>query len=307
MDFGVVTTNEGNVESQDLYRELRRRGHAAGMFCLADLRVTVDGAVTYHVGSPGDGNALTDARGLLVRGVGAADVNFSQIFFRMDCLYALEATGTVVINGPAGIEMATDKFRTSVLLKQAGIPTPRTVVAESFENALAAYEALGGDVVLKPIYGSMGYGITRLADRGFAEYVFSSLDQLNETFYLQEFLSHQHRDIRVFVLDGQVVASMVRESPTTGDRERDKYAWKTNIHAGARPKAFDPPAEICEMSIRAAGVVSCPVAGVDVLETERGYQVIEVNSIPGWRALQRVVDVDVPARIVDYLERETRR
>ncbi len=301
MELGVITTNEANVESQDLYQECRKRNIPTKMIFLSDLAVEVAQQVSFSTPIPGEIVNLGDLQGAFVRGVGAAEVNFTRIFFRMDCLYALELTGVKVLNAPRGIEMATDKFLTSVLLARAGIPTPRTIIAETFENAYRGFKALGEDVVLKPIYGSMGYGVTRINDRGFAEYMFSTLDQHNETFYLQEFLEHQRRDIRVFVLNGEVIASMVRENEPPRDPGEAKYGWKTNIHAGAKPKPYDPPVGIKDLAIRASKAVGIEVAGVDILETREGYQVIEVNSIPGWRALQRVIPVNIPALIVDYM------
>ncbi|MHA1734685.1 MAG: RimK family alpha-L-glutamate ligase [Promethearchaeota archaeon] len=316
MHLSVIATNEANVESQDLYRESRKRGIDTTMFFLSDLTVGVGlgvvpssgdaragagGPVSFVAGRPGATVDLGNLDGAFVRGVGAAEVNFTRIFFRMDGLYALERSGVKVLNPPRGIEVATDKFLTSVILSQSGIPTPRTVVAETFENALAGFRELGEDVVLKPIYGSMGYGVTRLTDRGFAEYVFSTLEQHNETFYLQEFLEHHRRDVRLFVLDGSVVASMYRENPEPTGDSGGRYSWKTNIHAGAKPRAYDPPEELKELAVKATEAVGLEVAGVDVLETRDGFKVIEVNSIPGWRALQRVVPVDVPALVVDYM------
>jgi RimK family alpha-L-glutamate ligase len=237
------------------------------------------------------GAVLSDMDGIIVRGVGSATVPYPKIFFRIDTLYALERLGVVVLNTPRSIEYATDKYFTSLILAQHGIPTPRTYVVENFTAACAAFDDMGGDVVVKPIYGAMGIGIMRVSDRGFAERVFMKLEELNEVFYLQEFVEHQNRDIRVVTIGGEVVAAMYRVGTN----------WKTNIHAGAQPQAIDLPPEMAELAIRSAEVTEVEVCGVDILETPKGPSVIEVNSIPGWKGLQQVVSVDVPAMVVDYL------
>jgi RimK family alpha-L-glutamate ligase len=228
---------------------------------------------------------------VIVRGIGSATVAYPKIFFRMDTLYALERLGIVVLNTPRSIEYATDKFFTSIILAQHGIPTPRTFIVENFTAACAAFDALGGDVVLKPIYGAMGIGIMRISDRGYAERVFMKLDELNEVFYLQEFVEHHDRDIRVVTIGDEVAASMYRVGTF----------WKTNIHAGAEPQPIDLPPDLADLALQAAKATEVEVCGVDILETPTGPSVIEVNSIPGWKGLQQVVPVDVPALVVDYL------
>ena len=104
-------------------------------------------------------------------------------------------------------------------------------------------------------------------------------------------------DIRAFVIGSEVVASMYRVNTS----------WKTNIHAGGIPKTCTLTPELEELSIRAAEVIGCEVAGVDIIETEEGPQVLEINSVPGWRGLQRAVDVDIPHYYVEYVKNKVKR
>ena len=94
--------------------------------------------------------------------------SLEQVVFRMDCLGRYEAAGGVVINPARAIEAAVDKFLTSAKLQAAGLITPRTIVCQTADDALAAFEQLGGNVVLKPVFGSEGRGITRLNDEALA-------------------------------------------------------------------------------------------------------------------------------------------
>ncbi|UCD01566.1 MAG: RimK family alpha-L-glutamate ligase, partial [Promethearchaeota archaeon] len=227
-------------------------------------------------------------RAALVRGFGAAATQ--KIFFRLDILRAIEEYNVKLINSRESLEIASDKFLTSIFLDKYGIPTPKTMICEDPHNALEAFDELGGDCILKPLYGSKGIGITRLNERGFAENVIYSLGQLNQVFYLQEFVEHYNRDIRILVLGDKVIAGMYR----VGD------SWKTNIYAGARAEPIDVTSDIEKLAIKAAKVTKTEIAGVDILESEMGFIVLEVNSIPGFTALQKVSKINIAEEIVKY-------
>ncbi len=104
--------------------------------------------------------------------------SLEQVVFRMDALGRLEAAGATVINPPRAIECAVDKYLTTARLAAAGLLVPRTVACQTVEDAMAAFELLGGDVVIKPLFGSEGRGITRLQDEALAERAFRLLVQL---------------------------------------------------------------------------------------------------------------------------------
>ena len=288
--MGIVALSPENVEVQDLHLELNKRGIRHDIFSLQHLETRLGGPLGLQILSK-TGELISGMDGVFVRGIGSATVPYPKIFFRLDTLYALERLGVVVLNTPRSIEYSTDKYFTSIILAQHGIATPQTIACETFSAAIAAFDQLGGDVVVKPIYGAMGIGIMRLANRGEAERIFMKLEELNEVFYLQEFVEHQNRDIRVFVLNGEAVASMYRVGKD----------WKTNIHMGATPTPLTLTPEMAELAIKSTEVTNLEVSGVDILETPAGLQVIEVNSIPGWKGLQQVVSLDIPAMVVDYL------
>jgi len=229
-----------------------------------------------------------EPRAALVRGFGAAQTQ--KIFFRLDLLSAIEEYNIKLINSRESLEIASDKFLTSLFLEKNNIPTPKTIVCEDPRDALSSFEELGGDIVLKPLYGSRGVGITRISDKGFAENVIYTLGQLNEIFYLQEFIEHYNRDIRILVLGEKVIAGMYRVSNN----------WKTNIHAGARMEPIELTSELKKLAIKAAKVTKTEIAGVDIVESERGLLVLEVNSIPGFTALQKVTNINLAEEIVKF-------
>jgi len=227
---------------------------------------------------------------LLVRAIPGGSLE--QVIFRMDALSRLEAAGVRVVNPAKVIERTVDKYYTSWLLEQAGLPTPRTVVAEQFDDALLAFEALGGDVVVKPIFGSEGRGMVRITELDVAYRVFRALELGRYIYYLQEFLPHGQRDIRVLVMGGRVEAAM----------ERLGNGWKTNVSQGAHVRRLEVDERVEALALRAAEVVGTDYAGVDILPLEDGeYAVIEVNGIPGWRGLQQATGINLADRLVDYV------
>jgi RimK family alpha-L-glutamate ligase len=236
-----------------------------------------------------EGHALEDYDALIVRSIPSGSLE--QVIFRVDVLHRLENLGVKVINSATTIERTVDKYYTSSLLQDVGIPTPRTIVAERYENAMDAFFQFK-DVVVKPLFGSEGKGIIRIQEEDMAYRVFKSLELGNYIFYVQEFIPHKNQDIRVFLIGEEPIAAMVRESET----------WKTNIARGAKAKsrAIDP--SIKDLSVKAARTLGAFYAGVDILESEEGELfVTEVNGIPGWYGLQSTTNIDIAERIAEFV------
>jgi RimK family alpha-L-glutamate ligase len=226
---------------------------------------------------------------IIVRSIPAGSLE--QIIFRVDVLHRLENLGVRVVNSARTIERTVDKYYTSSLLEDAGIPTPRTVVTERFDEAMEAFQELG-DAVVKPLFGSEGRGMVRVCDEDAAYRVFRALELGRYVFYLQEFIPHANWDIRTLVIGDEMVAAMVRRAE----------GWKTNVAKGARVEPLEPSEELREISLRAAAVLETEYAGVDILKAEGdGYYVTEVNGIPGWKGLQKTTDVDIAGRIVEHV------
>ena len=148
--------------------------------------------------------------------------SLEQVVFRMDLLARLEAAGVPVFNPPRAIEAAVDKYLASARLAAAGLLVPRTIVCQTPDDAMAAFAALGGDVVLKPLFGSEGRGIARLQDEALAQRAFRMLAGLGGVLYVQQFIPHNGSDIRVLVV-GQKMFAM---------RRRNSADWRTNISRG---------------------------------------------------------------------------
>lgn len=278
----VITPNPEDQEVQLLSKEFKKKGYNTEYFIPSSVKAQI------NINNFREQFERLDPPGALVRGFGAAPTQ--KIFFRLDLLRAIEEYGIKLINSRESLEIASDKFLTSIFLEKHKIPTPKTIVCENPEDALASFDILGGDIVLKPLYGSRGVGIVRINDKGFAENVLYALGQLNEIFYLQEYIEHNNRDMRVLVLGNKAVAGMYRLSDN----------WKTNVHAGARVEPLELTSELKTLAINSARVTKTEIAGIDIMESEKGLQVIEVNSIPGFTGLQKVTDFNIAEEIVNY-------
>ncbi|MDX2035899.1 MAG: RimK family alpha-L-glutamate ligase [Isosphaeraceae bacterium] len=240
-----------------------------------------------------EGVDLTGVDGVLIRMMPPGSLE--QVVFRMDALHRLEALGVPLINPPRAVETAVDKYLTFARLAGAGLPVPRTWAGESVDEALAMFDALGRDVVVKPIFGSEGRGLTRLQDRELAWRVFHAIIRHGSVIYLQEFLAHPGYDYRVLVLGDRVLGAIRRWSSGND--------WRTNVAIGGRAEAIEPSAEMIRLSRNAARAVGAVVAGVDLLpKTADGeLTILEVNAVPGWRAFAQATGIDVAAALLTEL------
>jgi ribosomal protein S6--L-glutamate ligase len=218
--------------------------------------------------------------------------SLEQVVFRMDALAQLEASGVRIVNPPKAIEVAVDKYLATARLQAAGMLVPPAVVCQTAEEALAAFETLGGDVVVKPLFGGEGRGLTRVTDAAVARRVFMALEQIGSVLYVQQFIPHDGVDWRLMVI-GDDVLGMKRVNPDD---------WRTNISLGARPAPLEVTVDLAQLARRAAAAVGASVAGVDLLPGRDGrLYAIEVNAVPGWRALAGVTGVDVAARVLEFV------
>ena len=282
----VVLANADSWYAHDLVRAAAGR-HTITVLAFHDLasELAAD-AVRIKAGE----FDLSQADAVLVRTMPPGSLE--QVVFRMDLLARLDASGTPVINPPKALEAAVDKYLASTLLAAAGLATPDTVVCQTADEAMAAFAWLGGNVVLKPLFGSEGRGIARLQDEALALRAFKLLESLGAVLYLQRFIQHEGCDLRLLVLNERVLAM----------RRRNPLDWRTNISRGATAEPFQPDDELIEIARRAAAAVGAPLAGVDVLPGCDGrLYTIEVNAVPGWKALSQATGQDVAALVLEYL------
>ena len=232
---------------------------------------------------------------LMVRPVGRGSLE--ELIFRMDVLYRLQRLGVYIVNPPEAIEHCVDKYDVLTILEENGIAVPRTTVTESVDEALKAFDELGRDVVVKPLFGSRGLGSTRIRDADIAYTVFRAIAFYRGVIYIQEFIQHGSSDIRAFVIGDRVAAAMRRVA----------QGWKTNYSQGARPEAVCLDKTLEDMAVKSAKLVDCKVAGVDILESPKRPVLVEVNSQPGWKGLQSITKACIADEIVGFILSELKK
>ncbi len=203
-----------------------------------------------------DGFALAKLDAMLVRSMPPASLE--QVVTRMDVLWLLEQLGVPMVNPPKAIEACVDKVLCSARLALAGLPTPLTVACEQVDQAMAAFEHFGGDVVVKPIFGSEGHGLVRVTDRETAGRVFRAIEAMRAVIYVQEFVPNQRRDVRLLVLNQQVIGAMDRHAPADD--------FRTNASLGATCRAITPTEEQRDLALRSAQTMHACFAGVDLIQ-----------------------------------------
>jgi len=210
----------------------------------------------------------------------------------MDVLGQLHQRGLAVVNSPKAVECSVDKYLTTAQLQRAGLNVPRTIACQTVENAMAAFESLGGDVVVKPLFGGEGRGIERIRDAIATRSMFSTMAETGSVFYLQEFVPHEGADLRLLVIGDDVF----------GIRRRSNGDWRTNISCGGVAEAIEVSAKLAATAHKAAQATGAVFAGVDLLPGNDGsLYVLEVNASPGWKALAAATGVDIADRVLQLL------
>lgn len=227
---------------------------------------------------------------LLVRGMPRGGLE--EVIFRMNALARLEAGGVRVVNPARSLEIAIDKYLTTALLADRGLPVPRTLVVQQTEAIRSGWSELGEDVVVKPLFGSGGRGLERLRSRACLE-AFLGCRPCDSPVYLQEYVAAPDGDIRILLVGNRWHAI-----------RRRSHDWRTNISLGGIAEPLHPTAEMLDLAKAAAEATGAAIAGVDLLPAADGrLLVLEVNAVPGWRAVAGCCRADVAADVVGYLER----
>lgn len=258
---------------------------------LIDGQLSVTSLATAQDGSKFSADLLA-FDGLIVRTMPLGSLE--QVVYRMDALQAVEHRGIPVINPPRTLEIAIDKWLTLERLSRHNVPTPATIACQSRDIAMKAFHQLGGDVVVKPIFGGEGRGIVRVSDVDMAWRVFSTLSQLGSVLYIQEFLPNFGYDIRVLKI-GQRWLSVKRRSP--------EGQWRANVSLGSRAEPHELTDDECQLAERAAEATGGSFLGIDLLPTRDGRTVVlEVNAVPGWRGTAQALGVNIAKLVIEHLK-----
>lgn len=213
-------------------------------------------------------------------------------YFSMAIVRQFERMGVQVFNNADTLDRVRDKLHTHQILAESGISTPDTMLAKFPINVDLVESTLGFPVIVKTLHGALGSGVFLLEDtKSFRDLMTLVQEtQPNILMIFQKFVAHSKgRDLRILVVDGEVVASMQRNAKV-GD-------FKANFSQGGSVEAFEADAKAAEIAIKTAKTLDIQVAGIDLLFTEDGYTVCEANTFPGFKGLERATGVNVPEAI----------
>lgn len=232
------------------------------------------------------------------------DVLLDRCISHLRALYILkivESYGIKCVNSQSVVNTCGDKALTSLELIKKGVPSPKTVMAFTPDSALNAIEKMGYPVVIKPPTGSWARLLAKINDREAAEAVIEHKSTLgsyhHSVFYLQEYISKPQRDIRAFVVGDETIAAIYRTSPH----------WITNTARGGKASKCEITDELNNLCLKAAEAVGGGVLAIDIMETNNGFVVHEVNHTTEFRNSVAPTGVNIPGRILDYVIQEAKR
>lgn len=288
MRIGLLVSETGVYSHQRFREAAEARGHEFVVINLLECFVNLssqDNHIFYK-----DGVAIKGLDAIIPRIL--PDVTF----FGTAVLRQFEMQGVFPLNNSLSIVRAQDKLRTLQIFAKNNIPMPTTGFAHSPINTNAVIESVGGaPLIVKLVEGMEGVGVVLAETKSAAVSVINAFKGLKANILVQQFIKESSgRDIRCYVVGDKVVAAMERVA------KDDEF--RANVALGAEVRPVEVTAEEEELAIRAAKVIGLGAAGVDMLRSDSGPLVIEINSCAGLKGIEAASGVDVAAAVIAYLE-----
>jgi [lysine-biosynthesis-protein LysW]--L-2-aminoadipate ligase len=213
----------------------------------------------------------------------------------LQALLFFEKLGVLTVNKYEVASFCSDKFATSLLLHQKGVPLPKFALVFNEKQALQVIEKWGGfPVVIKSTHGSWGRLLAKVNDKESLEAILEHKQVLgsphHHSFYLQEYIEKAGRDIRAFLINGEVICAIYRNSSH----------WITNTARGGEATKCPINQELAEICKRASEAVGGGVLGIDIFETKKGYLINEINHATEFRNSEEPTGVSISGAIIDY-------
>lgn len=224
-------------------------------------------------------------------------IGSSVTFYGSTVVRHFEQMGVPTLNNAISILNSRDKFRSLQFLVSNGIGIPKTYFSNDLFYAKSIVQKkLGYPFIIKVLEGTQGLGVYLVKDEENATEILSHFIEKKIKIILQEYIAEfSGKDLRVFVVGGKIIASMMRIA--AGDD------FRSNLHRGGRGEKVELSAEEQDMAINAVKALNLQVGGVDILRGKKGPMVIEVNSSPGLEGIERVSEVKIAEEIIGMLER----
>jgi ribosomal protein S6--L-glutamate ligase len=288
----TLSRNESLYSTQRIVETAERRGH--------DVFVRDPLAFTIQVQNPPD--LLYQSKPITLPNAVIPRIGASITHFGIAVVRQFEQMGVFTLNPSVGIADSRDKLRALQILSKHDVPLPKTVFVRKKREILRAIEEIGGvPVVIKLLEGTQGMGVVLAQDLNTAQAIIELLQVAKQNILVQRFVAEaKGRDIRAFVIGDRVIAAMRR---VAGNHDE----FRANIHQGGRAEKIELSPETCALAVKSAHLLGLRVAGVDLLEGNKGPLVIEVNSSPGLEGIEKASGVDVAEEIIRYIEHRVER
>ncbi|MCG6154253.1 RimK family alpha-L-glutamate ligase [Rubinisphaera margarita] len=289
MKLGILSCSPNCYSTRRLREAAEYRGHKVKV--LNTLRFSIDVAQgdpdLYYRGKP-----LSDYDAVLPR------IGNSITYFGTAVVRQFEQMDVFCANSSNGIANSRDKLRSLQILSRHQIGIPETTFVRDRSDVIPAIERIGGaPVIIKLLEGTQGVGVILADTVKVAEAIIETLQSARQNVLVQKFVKESKgRDIRAFVVGDRVVGAMRRIAQGT--------EFRSNVHRGGRTEAVNLDEKFRETAVRAAQIMGLRVAGVDMLESNEGPQIMEINSSPGLEGIEGATDLDIAGAIVDYMSAE---
>ena len=287
MRIAVLSRNAQLYSTRRLVEAIEQKGHEALILdhLKCDLVIESAGPSIYYQGEPVVG---IDA---IIPRIGA-----SVTFYGTAVVRQFEMMGVFSTTQSQAIVRSRDKLRSMQLLSGAGLPLPKTAFTNYSKEEKSLIDHVGGSpVVVKLLEGTQGLGVVLAETRKAAQSVIEAFHGLKARIIVQEFIKEaKASDLRVFIVDGKVVGAMKR----TGKAGE----FRSNLHRGGTAEIVKLTRKERSVALKAAEAMGLSVAGVDMLQSERGPLILEVNSSPGLEGIEQATGTDIATKIVEFIE-----
>lgn len=291
MKIGLLSRNANLYSTTRLREAAEERGHEVRV--IDYLRCVMD--ITSHKPNIRYGGQELSPLDAVIPRIGA-----THTFYGTAVVRQFEMMNVFPTNESQGISRSRDKLRSLQLLSRNGIGLPVTGFAHSTKDIDGLIELVGGTpLIVKLIEGTQGVGVVLAETKKAAESVIAAFRQLDANILVQEYIKEAGgSDIRAFVVGGRVIAAMRRQG-APGD-------FRSNLHRGGTAEKIKLTPEERSTAVRAAKTMGLNVCGVDLLRSNHGPVVMEVNSSPGLEGIEETTGIDVAGKVIEFIEKNAR-
>lgn len=289
MRIAILSRNSELYSTSRLVEEITKKGHEAKVLDAVKCSVSIE------KGKPGiihNGNVLDDFDAIIPR------IGSTITFYGTAIVRQFEMMHTFTTAESQAIIRSRDKLRSLQILSRSGLGIPRTVFANFPKDAdvVSLINKVGGTpVIIKLLEGTQGVGVILAETENSAKSIIEAFSGLQTNILIQEFIKESKGvDIRAFVINGKVVGAM--------ERQGAEGEFRSNLHRGGSGRVIKLTKEEKLIAIKAAKVLGLNIAGVDMLRSNNGSLIIEVNSSPGLEGIETVTGINIAQKIVEYIE-----